>query len=78
MSVLSEITGRLPNLLETIQGTWAVEYRVQTDPPKSKAAWNTLDGIATMASDMLVSAMQTYGLAPTTWKQLDLFLQRHL
>ena len=72
MSILSSITGRLPNLLEMFQGTWKVEYRIQTDPPKeSEKSWKSWDGISTMASDMLVKAGQTYGLFPQTWQSLD-------
>ncbi|MBO7696957.1 MAG: hypothetical protein J6T10_30370 [Methanobrevibacter sp.] len=73
MSILSYITGRLPNLLETFQGTWKVEYRVQTDPPneKTKGWFDGWDGFTTNASDLLVKAGQTYGLFPSTWQILD-------
>lgn len=44
MSVLSTITGSLPNLLNLIQGKWTVQYRKRV-PPKDdlKKAWNDLD-----------------------------------
>ena len=73
MSVLSEITGRLPNLLETIQGTWAVEYRIMTDRSKEVPQnWlGNVANLATTASDTLVACGEIYGLFPQTWKQLD-------
>lgn len=73
MSVLSTITSRLPNLLETIQGTWAVEYRVMTDRSKEVPQnWlGNMAGLATTASDTLVACGEIYGLFPQTWKQLD-------
>ena len=44
MSVLSTITGSLPNLLNLIQGKWAVQYKKRV-PPKDdlKKAWDDLD-----------------------------------
>lgn len=73
MSILSSITGRLPNLLEAFQGTWTVEYRVQTDKTKqeSKNWLNDIGNFAATASDLLVAAGQTYGLFPSTWQALD-------
>ena len=44
MSVLSTITGSLPNLLNLLQGTWTVQYRKRV-PPKDDLgdAWDKLD-----------------------------------
>lgn len=73
MSILSSITGRLPNLLETIQGTWTVEYRIQTDKTKQEPkGWlNKMGNFATSANDLLIAAGETYGLFPSTWQALD-------
>ena len=73
MSILSNITGRLPNLLETLQGTWTVEYKIQKDKTNEEPKnWlNSIEDFAATASDLLVAAGQTYGLFPSTWQALD-------
>lgn len=72
MSVLSSITGRLPNPLEIVQGTWKVEYKVKTNTENQSLGW--LDDwsiISSNAKDLLIKAGQTYGLFPDQWKMLD-------
>lgn len=72
MSVLSSITGRLPNLLETFQGTWKVEYKIKTKSGEQSLGWlDDWNILSSNAKDLLVKAGQTYGLFPDQWKILD-------
>ena len=62
MSILSNITGRLPNLLETLQGTWTVEYKIQKDKTNEEPKnWlNSIEDFAATARSVRKNADAEY------------------
>lgn len=74
MSVLSTVTGSLPNVLNLIQGEWNVEYRntIPLSEEEREKAWKEIEAVdKTSAIGMLIAFNDAMALLESGWKELD-------